>query len=71
MRLMKLYTGVVMSNNELVTRMTPKERINEIAKILADGFLRLHSKSNNTKDCRDYSVDLPAHPSIHARNKNS
>lgn len=44
---------------------TPKQRISEIAHILAKGFLRLQQKQKQNSACGDYSVDLRAHPSIH------
>ncbi len=45
---------------------TPKQRIDEVALILAKGFLRLQQKENQSDIFGDNSVDFPAHPSIHA-----
>ena len=46
--------------------MTHKERIRELASILAEGFMRMTYKQAESIGNGDYSVDLRAHPSIHA-----
>lgn len=55
-----------MIGNSAPEKCTPKQRISEIAQILAKGFLRLQQKQKHNSTCGDYSVDLRAHPSIHA-----
>ena len=47
--------------------MTAGERLDEVAEILAAGFLRMRVKesANNSNDFRDFPLDFPAHQSVH------
>ena len=47
--------------------MTAGERLDEVAEILAAGFLRLrkHRSANNSNDFRDFPLDFSAHQSVH------
>lgn len=60
-----------MTGNSTPEKCTPRQRIDEVAQILARGFLRLQQKQKQNSTCGDYSVDLPAHPSIHAGDQKS
>ncbi|NQU45353.1 hypothetical protein HQ520_18895 [bacterium] len=48
-------------------RMTADERLDEVADILAAGFLRLrkHESANNSSDFGDFPLDFPAPQSAH------
>ena len=48
-------------------RMTADERLDEVAEILAAGFLRLRSyeSANNSNGFGDFPLDFPAHQSVH------
>ena len=47
-------------------RMTADERLDEVAEILAAGFLRLrkHESANNSSDFGDFPLDFPGHQSV-------
>ena len=55
-----------MEEDSAPEKCSQKQCIDEIARILAIGFLRLQQKQKQNSTCGDYSVDLRAHPSIHA-----
>ena len=50
-------------------RMTADERLDEVADILAAGFLRLRTResANNSSDFRDFPLDFPGHQSVPGR----
>ncbi|MBL6932290.1 MAG: hypothetical protein HOB79_19280 [Rhodospirillaceae bacterium] len=50
-------------------RMTPAERLNEIAEILAVGIIRLQS-SGQSANQRDSSLDFTANQSMHGHDIN-
>ena len=47
-------------------RMTADERLDEVAEILAAGFLRLRKResTNNSSDFGDFPLDFPGHQSV-------
>jgi hypothetical protein len=47
-------------------RMTADERLDEVADILAAGFLRLrqHESGNNSSNFGDFPLDFPGHQSV-------
>jgi hypothetical protein len=55
------------------SHMEPDERLSELAEILAAGFLRLQAResSRNSRDLREFPLDLAARPSVHGRPKRS
>ena len=48
-------------------RMTAEERLDEVAKILTAGFLRLrsHESANNSNGFGYFPLDFSAHQSVH------
>jgi hypothetical protein len=55
-----------MSNALDPERMTADERLDEVADILAVGFLRLRKRksANNSNEFGDFPLDFPAHQSV-------
>ena len=53
-------------------RMTPDERLDEMADILAAGVLRLKKRrsSSNSNDLREVCLDFNANQSMHGQNLN-
>jgi hypothetical protein len=49
--------------------MTPAERLAEVGEILAAGLLRLRAREREAGDHGDVSLDFPATPSVHAKNR--
>lgn len=57
-----------MSNALDPQRMTPAERLDEIAEILAAALMRLRARKSSplSADCGESSLDTPATRSVHA-----